>query len=266
VIKLNGQELEVDPSDGGRIVAFRDGGANILVEKSESDSYGTSFWPSPQSDWHWPPPLEIAGAPYTTSIVDGALVLESQTNSKLGISAAKRISADVPARAIIIEYTLVNRGSAPRKMAPWQNSRVHPSGFTFYPDASPLYPQSTLKLEIKDGITFLQHDPAKYKQGVKSFGDGSEGWLAHAAGDLILIKSFEDVPKERQAPGESQIQIYVDGNGKFVEVEHQGPYEEVAPGQSLSWTVRWYLRRLPSGVRAEPGNAALLEFVRSTVR
>ncbi|MET0410035.1 MAG: hypothetical protein ABW217_02005, partial [Polyangiaceae bacterium] len=71
------------------------------------------------------------------------------------------------------------------------------------------------------------------------------------------------VSAERQAPGESEIEIYVDPGGAFVEVEQQGPYEELAPGGSLDWHCHWLLERLESGANVQPEQTWLVERARA---
>jgi len=93
---------------------------------------------------------------------------------------------------------------------------------------------------------------------------GTHGFLAHTARGLIYIKSFTDVPPELRAPGEAEIEIYA--NNRYVEVEVQGPYSVIDPGESVSWTVRWYLRKLPPDIVPFPGNAELLSFAAGVVR
>jgi hypothetical protein len=110
----------------------------------------------------------------------------------------------------------------------------------------------------------MRHEPSTATEG-KAFADGEEGWLAHLGGDLLLVKVFVDVPRERQAPGEAEIEIYVHGSGRFVEVEQQGEYAELAPGERSSWRVTWLLRKLPSNVPGRPGEA-LLEYTRDLAR
>jgi hypothetical protein len=55
----------------------------------------------------------------------------------------------------------------------------------------------------------------------------------------------------------------VDKTGRFVEIEEQGPYEEIAPGRSSTWTVHWLLERLAPEVRIELGSKALVETARA---
>ncbi len=261
-------ELVIDPTDGGRVIEFSLGGKNVLRERSASESYGSSFWTSPQSDWGWPPPFELDSGEWQWSTTRGGkeLVLESELAAKLSLQVSQGVSMDPSRGAVTFRYTIENRGTLPRKVAPWQNTRVAPGGLTLYPSGGPLSPESTLSFDTSGEIAFFQHEPRRFTSGVKSFGDGKEGWLAHVDGDLVLIKVFPDVPPELQAPKEAEIEIFVDGAGKFVEVEQQGPYVEVQPGQSSEWTVTWYLRRLPKTIVAEPGSAELVDFIRRTIR
>jgi hypothetical protein len=260
--------LVIDPTDGGRVVEFSLGGKNVLRARSESESYGSSFWTSPQSDWGWPPPFELDSGVWRWRLDEGGmeLVLESEVAAKLALKVTQRVSMDTSRGAARFSYTIENRGTLPRKVAPWQNTRVAPGGLTLYPSGGPLLPESTLSFDTSGEVAFFQHDPARFTTGVKSFGDGKEGWLSHVTDDLVLIKVFPDVPPEQQAPKEAEIEIFVDGAGKFVEVEQQGPYVELQPGESSEWLVTWYLRRLPENIVAEPGSAALVEFIRRTIR
>jgi hypothetical protein len=258
--------IEVDPADGGRIVAFSLDGRSVVLPRDESpEAYGSSFWPSPQNDWGWPPPPALDKWEWTVALDGNALVLESRVDEKLGLSARQRIAADVARGAVDIAFTLVNHGSAPRRVAPWQNTRVRPGGITFYPSAEPTLPSSSLKLAPVDGVVWFAHEPATMKESGKSFGDGAEGWLAHVDGDLVFVKVFPEVPREAQAPGEAEIELYTHESGRFVEMEQQGAYGEIAPGASSTWSVRWLVRRLPRDVTAQPRSARLVAFVRGLV-
>jgi hypothetical protein len=266
LIEFGPYALEIDPSDGGRIVGFSLDGRSVVVPQDESpEAYGSSFWPSPQSDWRWPPPLEWDRRAWKVGVENRSLVLESGTNSKLGLSARQRFTADLAHEAVTIEFTMTNRGATPRRVAPWQNTRVRPRGLTFYPSSEPTLPESSLKLEPVQGILWFSHDPAAFKESQKSYGDGREGWVAQVDGDLVFVKVFPDVPREAIAPNEGEVVLYVHEGGLFVEVEQQGPYVELAPGASSTWPLHWLVRRLPPGMAARPGNAQLAEFVRALV-
>lgn len=266
-LEFGAYAVEIDADDGGRIVEFSLDGNSALATRDDSPlAYGNSFWPSPQSDWGWPPPPELDRLPWTPKYADRAIELESRVNAALGLRARERASFDARGHALSIEYTLENVGLAPRRVAPWQNSRVRPGGLTFYPSNGATLPGSTLELPVIDGVAWLLHDPNTMRENQKSFADGKEGFLAHVEKDLLFVKVWDEVPRERQAPGEGEVELYVDKTGLFVEIEQQGPYQELAPGASLVWTVAWLLERLAPEVTVEPGSAALVEAARRLVR
>ena len=85
------------------------------------------------------------------------------------------------------------------------------------------------------------------------------GWLAYCADGLLLVKRFQDLKREEPAPGEAEVQVYVNRGRTFIELESQGAYTLLQPGQSLSWAVRWYL--LPIDKTTEP-SAALVKLAK----
>jgi hypothetical protein len=258
--------VEVDPYDGGRILEFSLEGRSVIVPVGESpEAYASSFWPSPQSDWSWPPPPEFDKLPWKAEVDGTTLVLRSETSEKLHFSATQKIAIWSTHDALSVEFTITNHDSAPHKVAPWQNTRVRPKGITFYPSRQPTYTQSSLKLTPVDGVTWYTHDPSTVKDSLKSYADGHEGWMAQIDGDLLFVKVFPDVPRDAQAPNEGEIVIYVAGGGRFVEMEQQGPYTELAPGASLNWPVTFLVQRIPKSVRIEAGNSELVALARHLV-
>jgi len=252
--------IEVDATDGGRVVEFSLDGENALAAKDTSPQYGSSFWPSPQRDWDWPPPIEFNLMPWRASHDGNTLVLESETNALLGLRAEQRWT---PAPSgISVEYRLRNEGIAPRAVAPWENSRVGPSGLTFFPCSEPTLAGSTLHLAPVHGVMWLEHDPATMRENQKAFADGSEGWLAHLHRELLMLKTFPVVPRALQAPTEALVELYVDQSGLFVEVEEQGAYETLLPGGQSRWTVGWQLHRVPTEISRERGSPGLVRWAR----
>lgn len=262
-IEFGSCAVEVDPYDGGRIIEFSLDGRSVIVPVTESpEAYASSFWPSPQSDWSWPPPVEFDKLPWTVSIVGSSLILTSATSEKLNLSAQQRILAIPGHNALSIEFRITNHGSVPRKVAPWQNTRVRPGGITFYPSSEPTYSQSSLKLSPTDGVTWYVHDPSQVRDSLKSYADGHEGWMAQVDSDLLFVKVFPDIAREAQAPEEGEIVIYVHNSGRFVEMEQQGAYTELAPGRSLTWPVFFVVQHIPKSIEIKPNNPQLVELAR----
>ena len=89
------------------------------------------------------------------------------------------------------------------------------------------------------------------------------GWLAYCANGLLLVKKFQDLKQGEPAPGEAEIQVYVNRGKSYIELESQGAYTELQPGAELQWTVRWYLQ--PVKEAAQP-SASILRQVKQLVK
>ena len=274
VLTLGNTYLEIDPMNGARMTALRVGGStggNLLADATvtgQADNWGSTFWPSPQT-WPWPPTdagsiNAINTLPYTVNSDATSLTLTSSVNASVPmLQVIKKFTADVAKEAIVIDYTMTNGGTDPVTAAPWEVTRVAPGGITFYPAAAPPYAQATPLLKTTDaaGVTWYQHDPTDMTE-YKLFGDGKDGWLAHTDGDLLLIKTFTDIPASAPAEGEAEIEIYA--VPQYVEMENQGAVQTLAAGQSLHWTVRWYARKLTAP--AAVGSADLVAYVQNQIK
>jgi hypothetical protein len=261
--------VEIDAATGGRVTALRLGGRNLLSEPAaDAGNYGSTFWPSPQSAWGWPPLAEIDHGPYRAEIEPAAVTMRSAINPALGLVVEKRFAADAARGAVTFDFAIENRGAAPVQLAGWQITRVPPGGLSLFPTGAgvdPPCPPSTLAVREAMGVTWYAYDGAAVTDHQKLFADGREGWLAHVDGDALLVKTFAIVPRAAQAPGEAQIEIYANPSLTYVEIEAQGPYETIAPGAVLSWRVVWLVRRLPGDVARTVGSAPLLDFIRGAV-
>jgi hypothetical protein len=261
----------VDAEKGGRIVTFSLGGLNVVTtQKSQGDmNWGSTFWTSPQTDWNWPPPTEIDSDPYKASLEGGTLVLTGDTSSKLDLAVAKKFSMDRTTGNVSIEYTIINKGSQARSVAPWEITRVAAGGLTFFPmgEGSPSKGKpDLLNLQISDGVAWFAYDAANIPKEQKILADGREGWIAHTNNGLLLLKAFPDIAPSQAAPGEAEISLYTDTGHTYIEVENEGTYQELAPNASLTWSVRWYLRKLDASVSAKVGSAELLSTARALVK
>ena len=259
--------LTVDAAHGGKILSFKLGEQEVIAQNPalapqpapaegqpprrrffNPNSYGSTFWTSPQKEWNWPPVPEYDSLPYTAEIQDGpiqimghalpALFLEGQV-SKYGYKVCKTITADPSDLAFVITYSIVNESGETRKVAPWQITRVPNGGFLEF-DAKPegVTPADLMKVTFDDGMATLEVDVAPENRKINVDG---KGWLNFRDNGLVLTQRFPDIAQEDAAPGEAEIQVYIDARKSFVEIEAQGPYTELQPGEKLDWTVRWYL-------------------------
>ena len=264
--------FEVDPAVGARVTTVRfAGGANLLTgPKDDPMNFGSTFRTSPQSAWNWPPPPEIDSLPYSMSLEGQTMVAAGRGSTIAGAAVTKKFSADRARRAVVAEYT-IRAEAAGKSFAPWEVTRVFPGGLTFYPTGRNTPTTSgTFTLPVVQqaaGCTWFEYPSStSITASQRLIADGSEGWLAHVAGDVLLVKKFPDIPASAAAPGEGEISIYVDGEGHFVELEEQGAYQPLPSGQSVAWTVTWYVRRLPADIAATIGNPRLVDYVRALIQ
>jgi len=276
VLEFGDTYFEVNPMLGARVINVHlKGGQNLLGAGKDADNMGSTFWPSPQSAWTWPPTDtsasigNINNAPYTPSNDDTSMTLVGMAASSLGVSVTKKFEADLAKEAIVATYTMIGSG---KMAAPWEITRFKQAGVTFYPTGSDM-PKGNDTMDppvftMGAGCTWVAAPGTFASASAKDqklFADGSGGWLAHAEDDWVIVKKFMDT-NGMAAAGESEIQAYLNNPGNtgnptpYMEVEQQGAYGAVG-----TWTVTWFVRKLPSGVTATAGNQQLVDFVKSLV-
>jgi hypothetical protein len=252
----------VDAAHGARITRFGLDESNLLTgPEIDMVNYGSTFWPSPQERWGWPPVPELDSEAY--EFTEGS-TFESRAGMRAKVSVSKRIHPSISEDTVDISYGLTNEDSSASSWAAWEITRVAAGGLSFFPTGERKV-GTQLSVVDQGGITWFQHDPMQISgEGQKFTGDGAEGWLAHVAGRTLMVKKFTDVPVAAQAPApEAEIALYA-ARG-YVEIEPQGPYTALMPGESLSWTVRWIVAELPAQLAAELGSQELVDFVRMLV-
>ena len=236
-ISLKDLSMTVDALHGARILSFKLGDAEVLNQGEMPNSFGSTFWTSPQAEWRWPPVPEIDTDPYSAEIKDGALVLTGEKSERFGYRVCKRIATDPKDGAVVVTYTIVNESDQTRTVAPWEISRVPNTGVVFF-DAPAVEPEGLLAFTFSDGAAWYVMDEAPRNRKINADG---HGWLAFSADGLMLVKRFDDLEAGQPAPREAEIQVYVNAGKTYVELEEQGAYTTLAPGESIEWTVRWYL-------------------------
>ena len=268
VLSVQDLSMTVDAAHGGKILSFKLGEQEVIAQNEapaapapapadgqprrrfffNPNSYGSTFWTSPQAEWNWPPVPEYDSLPYTAEVKDGpvqvagvtipALFLEGQV-SKYGYRIRKSFTVDPSDLAFVVTYSIVNESGETRKVAPWEITRVPNGGFIEF-DAKPegVTPADLMKVSFADDKATLEIDVANENRKINVDG---KGWLNFRDNGIVMTKRFADIAQEEAAPGEAEIQVYINGRKTFVEIEAQGPYTELAPGEKLDWTVRWYL-------------------------
>ena len=236
-VKAGRLGMTIDTGAGGRIISLKYDGKEMLSQTKKPESFGSTFWTSPQSDWNWPPVPEIDKYPYEVEADGQQLTLTSSVSEKLGVRVRKTFESDARNNAIAVTYQIENAGTETRSVAPWEITRVPNEGTVFF-DApvAGITPAGIMPFAQADGLAWLTFDVKDENRKVNADG---KGWLAYHNNGLVLIKQFDDLKSGQPAPGEAEIQVYINRGKTYVELESQGAYTTLRPGESLSWTVRW---------------------------
>jgi hypothetical protein len=259
--------FKIDPSFGARISSFKVGSKEILYPSQSAGDYlwGSTFWQSPQI-WPWPPSATLDKNPYSGGITDNKVILRSGLDASSHLIFKKTFSASLSDTSITIEYAIINKASGNQSFASWEVTRVPSGGISFFPmgegEVTGAFANQT---ENIDDIVWYEHsnsDPGSQKY----FCDGLEGWSAYVNEDSILfIKKFTDAAYESRANGENEIELWHNSTTSYIELENQSEYSSIPAGDSVSWNMKWYARKLPSGISVEKGNSELVDLVRNIV-
>ena len=241
--------MTICPEKGARILSFQYKGQEVISQLTAPESFGSTFWTSPQNEWNWPPVREFDKMPYQVEEHDGRLIMTSEVSRRLKYRVRKEFSTDKKDNAIVVTYSIINESDETRQVAPWEITRVENKGGVIFFDAplDGITPANLLPFNAANGAVWYQPDEAAGNRKINADG---KGWYAYCNNGLLLLKTFDDLQSSQPAPGEAEIQVYMNRGKTFIELECQGAYTTLKPHEELSWTVRWYL--LPVKGNAEP--------------
>ena len=262
VLKCGNMTMTIDAEKGGKILSFKYGDQEVISQLKWPESFGSTFWTSPQKEWYWPPVPEYDKKPYAVEEKDGVLTMTSEVNEKLQYRISKAFAVDEQNQAIAITYSIRNESNEVRKVAPWEITRVQNEGGLIFFEApvDSIWPAGLMNFKGANGISYYEPDKANENRKVNVDG---KGWLAYLNQEkgLLLVKQFEDLDKSQPAPDEAEIHVYVNRGKTYIEVESQGAYTTLQPGEALNWTVRWYLQPCK-----DTTTAALLQQVKNLIK
>jgi len=261
-LKNGEMTMTVDVAKGGKILSLKYLDHEVLSQLRWPESFGSTFWTSPQKEWNWPPVSEFDKAAYSVNeCSESRLVIGSRVSAQLGLSVGKEFTADASDGAFVVTYSIKNESSEPRRVAPWEITRVvNGDGVIFFEAVNDsVWPGGLMAFKSADGAVWYTTDEASENRKVNADG---KGWLAYCADGMLLVKRFQDLKPSEPAPGEAEVQVYVNRGKTYIELESQGAYTLLQPDSKLSWTVRWYLKPVDAEQQS-PGD--LIKMVKTIV-
>ncbi len=264
-IAFENLSMTIDARLGARIVGFALKDDQILtVEDKDLLNFGSTFWSAPQSQWGWPPYEALHTGKYRAAFVADSLVFTGGVDEKSSFQAVKTISLDRQAKAFRIKYTLVNHKDTATKVGPWEVTAVPAGGLTFFRENKEkgVMPKSNLSFSDTLGMRYLYYPSDKVEGKQKLFAFTQGGWLAHVTADRqVFVKNFEPTPPDKVAPGQGEVEVYIDPQAGYMELENHGTYRQLQPGEGVDYRVTWFLRELPESIPADHVTQALVDFV-----
>lgn len=256
--------MTVDANNGGKVVSLKCDGKELIAQHAKSqgqsqnqgqrpmrwenpNDFGSTFWPAPQSEWNWPPIATYDSKPYAAVLSKTSVTLTSDKDAKYPYVFTKNYTP-LGKGAFQIEYIIENAGDKEVMVAPWEITRVPSGGFIFC-DAPEIYPVTEMTYTTEMGWQWIQF--IAKRQNRKTFAD-CKGWLAFANDGLLFVKQFPDITSQEAAPGEEDFEIYFNQGQTYTEIENQGKYATLAPGEKTSWTVKWTVKSVdPKATKTE---------------
>lgn len=243
-IEYSDIKVVISSEKGGRILSYTCNGKELLLPSSiHKENYGATLWPSPQKDWGWPPYPVLDIEPYETKILRDTLFLESQNDTLSGYSFRKKFYISTSDTSLVIDYYIYNCSKEIKKVAAWDVCRTK-GGISFFPIGEcGILDNSNLEGVSKcENILVYRCDSTLLNSPQKLFSSATNGWLAHVVGGLLFVERFPDISVEDLPPGQGEVEIFVQEDGLYIELENHGAYTTLKPGEHLSYHQKWFLR------------------------
>lgn len=242
----------IDAANGARVMSLKWDSLEVLSQIPAPNMYGSTFWTSPQKEWNWPPVREHDMGRYAVEEKDGKIIMTGEVPERIPLRIGKTFSV-VEGNMFSITYSITNEGTEERKVAPWEVTRVPGEGvISFNSPVEGIWPKDLMDFTQEKGRAVYSIDKVDKQRKINANGtapidegtvcDGMSA-LYYEHNDLLLTKRFPDLKEGEAAPGEDEIQVYVHQNALYCELEAQGAYTLLKPGEKLEWTVYWKLEK-----------------------
>ena len=146
--------MTVNITKGGKILSLKYKDQEVISQSRFPESFGSTFWTSPQKEWNWPPVPEFDKQTYSVNTEEeNHLFITSPVSQRLGLSVGKDFQVDKKDSAIVITYSIKNEGTEPRRVAPWEITRVSNGDgqIGFEAPIDSIWPAGLMTFEQKNG-------------------------------------------------------------------------------------------------------------------
>lgn len=230
--------------------------------ETEGSFGGEKAWPSPQSDWGWPPPAGFDGSPNRVTHSNGVVTLIAPVDARYQIRASRIIEL-VSGEAVMRIRTIFERTAATagtnkelgvwvvtqlqepvRCVVPVPSQSVFSNGFTQLGNGMPAQFKHTNGL-----ISFTRDRSASRKLG---FDADSLVWIGTNLTLRIDAPRMRGLAKSSYPDNGSSSEVYTHPGAPYIELEFLGPLSKLAVGERLELqTIYRLIRRVEADPEAE---------------
>lgn len=244
-----------------------------MLRRATDSGGGMTVWLAPQSEWwahqsvhpsrfarraDWPPDPFGEAVPFSVEWPGpAAICLVGPESPVTGMRLSKK--ARLEDDAVIWEFEALNVLSASRAWGLWPNIRVPIFSEVFVESSPPLRGAARPWMRHSGQWTTISGPAIPESPGEKV---GVPDWTGRAAvvqsGVVWMI--FVETP-ERVAPGHARLEIFVNaglGDGRCMEVEPMGAYQETQPGEAVAMRMIWRFQILPDDLKTPDDRLAFI--------
>eukprot|EP00425_Heterocapsa_triquetra_P038611 CAMPEP_0195085056 /NCGR_PEP_ID=MMETSP0448-20130528/25567_1 /TAXON_ID=66468 /ORGANISM="Heterocapsa triquestra, Strain CCMP 448" /LENGTH=424 /DNA_ID=CAMNT_0040118433 /DNA_START=90 /DNA_END=1359 /DNA_ORIENTATION=+ len=229
----------------GQIVSLKLNGDNLLLETPSGYGkvWGSTFWPSPQSTWGWPPLPAFLTAVFDAEVDEEAMsvTLRGPISEKLGVRVVKKFTADLAKGGIDVEYTMETNESTKTRLAPWEITRLKPEGLLVWQTA--VEEEPTLAQPAGGAVAHVRLDRPREFDGAQARLDRPRDFNT----SLLGLDAFPPLPIHKEfghswydlgaGTGEGQGKSMVPGGGDWMAYVKPGVlcikrFDHIAPSEA----------------------------------
>jgi hypothetical protein len=278
LILNNGSVEAVIVPAAGRVLQFRFAGdtngpfwenrnlfgtiATAASWSNEGSFGGDKAWPSPQSDWNWPPPSGFDGSPNVSSISNGTVTLTTPVDSAYSIVTTRSIDLAFNQPVMRIR-TIFKRTAtafvAGRRLGIWVITQAQDPVRVYVPLRSPSIFADGLhhfdnelpgQFRNSDNLVSFNRDTVHSRK--VGFDADSVVWVGPRLSLRIDAPRVAGLPGDSYPDGGCNIEVYTNPNAPYVELECLGPLSSLPIGRQMEFVTTYTLfRRTETDVDAE---------------
>ena len=214
---------------------------------------GDKAWPSPQSDWGWPPPSGFDGSTNSCTFSNGVVTLTTPVDATYQVRTTRvlelaigqpvmrirtifeRVSATTLTNKVLGNWVITQTQEPVRVYVPVPQASIFTQGYTQLGTGLPSQFSNTNRL-----ISFTRDTVASHKLG---FDTGALAWVGTNLALRIDSPRLAGLPQSSYPDGGCNTEVYTNPGAPYVELECLGPLAKLPVGARMEFVTTYTLFR-----------------------